>query len=155
MDSSEPKNTYGVKMSGILLDDETQDIITFDMLENLHTILCYDYEDGKPWHDLTCVMELIFREVYYGAENQPDEEYISKIRYLYDHPWNLFSDFSNLAESFDKCYSLAVVRMDVTAGWYQHAHKDRGINFDDFETFNCTIQHKKRFSPKNPEMPND
>ena len=50
------RNNFGIKMTGIPLDDETQDIITFNMQESLQSIICYDYEDGKPWHDLTCVM---------------------------------------------------------------------------------------------------
>ena len=42
------RNPYGKKIQGTPLDDETQDVLTFNMLENLQTILCYDYEDGKP-----------------------------------------------------------------------------------------------------------
>lgn len=153
----EPRNDYGIRISGFPLDGETQNVITFDMLENLHSILCYDYEDGKPWYDLTCVMEVIFRKVIYedGSSTKVEKVHISKIRYLYTHPWQLFADFQDLAESFDKCYSLATVRMDLTAGWCMHDCKDCGINFDDFETFNCTIKHKKRFHTQNPDMPYD
>jgi hypothetical protein len=45
--------------------------------------------------------------------------------------------------------------MDLTGSYCQHDYKDEGINFNDFEAFNCTIQHKKHFHPENPEMPDD
>ena len=151
------RNEYGVKISGIPLDDKIQDVITNSMLENLQSIICYDYEDGKPWHDLTCVMELIFNESIYDIDKSFDGEKdsFSKNRFLYMHPWNLFGDFSKLVAEFNKCDRLITVRMDITAGWYQHDNKDKGISFEDFETFNCAIKHKKRFHPKNPEMPDD
>ena len=76
------RNTYGIKMTGIPLDDDTQDIITFNMQESLQSIICYDYEDGKPWHDLTCVMELIFSEQHWDTENKTTYEQTYKIRYL-------------------------------------------------------------------------
>ena len=47
------------------------------------------------------------------------------------------------------------VRMDLTAGWFQHDNKDKDICFDDFDSFNCSINHKKHFHPENPEMPDD
>lgn len=151
------RNEYGVKISGIPLDDETQYVITYSMLENLQSIICYDYEDGNPWHDLTCVMELIFNEPIYDIDKPFDEvkDSFSKIRFLYMHPWDLFEDFSKLVAEFNKCDRLITVRMDITAGWYQHDNKDKGICFDDFDTFDCTIKHKKHFHPKNPEMPDD
>lgn len=151
------RNEYGVKISGIPLDGESQDVITYSMLQNLQSIICYDYEDGKPWHDLTSVMELIFNEPYFEVDNPFDEEKdcYSKLRFLYMHPWDLFVDFSKLAEDFNKCDRLITVRMDITAGWCQHDNKNKGICFEDFETFNCTIKHKKHFHPKNPEMPDD
>ncbi len=151
------RNEYGVKISGIPLDDESQDVITYSMFENLQTILCYDYEDGKPWHDLTCVMELIFNDPFYDDEKPFEGEIdnFSKIRFLYMHPWNLFNDFSKLVAEFNKCDRMITVKMDLTTGWFQHDKKDKGICFDDFETFNCKIKHKKHFHPKNPEMPDD
>ncbi len=151
------RNECGVKISGIPLDDESQDVITYSMLEKLQTILCYDYEDGKPWHDLTCVMELIFNEPFYDDEKPFEHplDNFSKIRFLYMHPWNLFNDFSKLVAEFNKCDRLITVKMDLAIGWYQHDNKDKGICFDDFEAFNCTIKHKKHFHPKNPEMPDD
>ena len=76
------RNEYGVKISGIPLDGENQDTITYSMLENLQSIICYDYEDGKPWHDLTCVMELIFSEQHWDTENKTTYEQAYKIRYL-------------------------------------------------------------------------
>lgn len=148
------RSTYGIKISGIPLDDEIQDIITFEMQESLQSIICYDYEDGKPWHDLTCVMELIFSEQHWDTENKTTYEQTYKIRYLYDHPWNLFRDFAALTAEYH-CDRMIAVRMDLTAGWFQHDNKDKGICFDDFEIFNCNIKHKKHFHPKNPEMTDD
>ena len=148
------RNEYGVKISGIPLDGENQDTITYSMLENLQSIICYDYEDGKPWHDMTCVMELIFCEQLWDSKNHTMYDQNYKIRYLYEHPWNLLKDFSSLMAEYH-CDRMIAVRMDLTAGWFQHDNKDKGICFDDFETFNCTIKHKKHFHPKNPEMPDD
>ena len=42
------RNKFGIKMTGIPLDDETQDIITFNMQESLQSIICYDYEEENP-----------------------------------------------------------------------------------------------------------
>ena len=151
------RNEYGVKISGIPLDGETQNVITYSMLEKLQSVICYDYEDGKPWHDLTCVMELIFNDPIYDDDNPFDGETdcYTKLRFLYMHPWSLFGDFSSLIDEFNKCDRLITVRMDITAGWYQHENKNKGICVEDFETFNCKIKHKKHFHPKNPEMPDD
>lgn len=81
---------------------------------------------------------------------------LSKRRYLYTHPCQLFSDFHDLAETFTYyCFSLTAVRMDLTANYFRHDYKDEGIFFDEFETFNCTIKHKKRYFPQNPDMPDD
>ena len=153
-DETKIRNPYGIKMQGTPLDDETQDVITINMLNNLQTILCYDYEGGKPWHDLTCVMELIFCEAHINSNHFQDYEQITKIRFLYDHPQNLFKDFAALTvENYSD--QMVTIRMDITAGWYQHDNKDKNICFGDFETFNCMIKHKKHFHPKNPEMPDD
>lgn len=48
----ETRNDYGAEMRGQPLDGESLKVIPFDMLRDLQSILCYDYEDGKPWHDL-------------------------------------------------------------------------------------------------------
>ena len=45
-------SSYGAEMRGQPLDGESLKVIPFDMLRDLQSILCYDYEDGKPWHDL-------------------------------------------------------------------------------------------------------
>ena len=140
--------SYGIFIKGMPLDGETQVVITFSMLENLQTVICYDYEDGKKWHDLTCVMELIF------CKRHTDYDEISKIRYLYDHPQNLFKDFAALITDRYSDQMISV-RMDLTAGWFQHDNKDKDICFDDFDSFNCSINHKKHFHPENPEMPDD
>lgn len=152
---SKPRNSYGIEIHGSPLDGQTMNVISFGLLENLQTILCYDYEDGKKWHDLTCVMELIFRNQEY-MENEPEiEDYTKRVRFLYDHPVRLLYDFAKLTEK--PLDSMIAVRMDLTAGWFQHDNKDSGIGirFEDFEIFSCTIKHKKRFHPKNPDMPYD
>jgi hypothetical protein len=135
-------------MHGMPLDGESLETIPFNMVEDLETILCYDYEDGKPWHDLTCVMELIFNNLHYELVGDS-----RRIRYVYDHPFYLIRDFSELTKN-GNC-GMVAIRMDLTAGWYQHENKDRDIRFEDFEVFNCTIKHKQRFHPKNPDMPYD
>ena len=100
------------------MDGETQDVITYSMLEHLQSIICYDYEDCKPWHDLTCVMELIFNDTIFDVDKTFDGETdcYTKLRFLYMHPWHLFGDFSNLVDEFNKCERLITVRMDITAG---------------------------------------
>ena len=152
-EGSKPKNSYGIEIHGTPLDGQTLDVITFGMLNKLQTILCYDYEDGKPWHDLTCVMELIFRDQEYGDDDDVMDVYVKIIRFLYDHPFWLLRDFAELNNDVND--SMIAIRMDLTAGWYQHDKKDRGIRFEDFDTFACSIKHKKRFHPKNPDMPYD
>lgn len=82
----ETKNDYGAEMCGRPLDGEKLKVIPFNMLDDLQTILCYDYEDGKPWHDMTCVMELIFNNFHDEINNSK----VKKIRYLYDHPHSPF-----------------------------------------------------------------
>ena len=146
--SNHKKNDYGIYMHGIPLDGETLETIPFNMVEDLETILCYDYEDGKPWHDLTCVMELIFNNLHYELFGDS-----RRIRYVYDHPFYLIRDFSELTKN-GNC-GMVAIRMDLTAGWYQYENKDRDIRFEDYEVFNCTIKHKPRFHPKNPDMPYD
>ncbi len=145
------KNDYGCRINGSPLDGETLEIIPFNMLEDLQTIICYDYEDGKPWHDLTCVMELIF--------NNPQDELVNRdsrrIRYLYEHPYGLLKDFSEITDIPGFSSNMISIRMDLTAGWFQRDNRDRDIQFDDYDTFNCTIKHKKHFHPDNPEMPDD
>lgn len=69
---------YGLEMYGSSLDGEKLKIILFNMIEDLQTLLCYDYEDGKPWHDLTCVMELIFNNPHDELNNRDSR----RIRFL-------------------------------------------------------------------------
>lgn len=144
------KTNYGLEMCGTPLDGENLEIIPFNMIEDLQTILCYDYEDGKPWHDLTCVMELIFHNYHDELVNDT-----KRIRYLYDGPFYLFMDFSEITKEPDNCNHMVAIRIDLTAGWFQHENKDKGMHFDDFEVFHCDIKHKPHFHPKNPEMPDD
>ena len=145
------RNEYGVKISGIPLDGENQDTITYSMLENLQSIICYDYEDGKPWHDVACVMEIIFHNKHHEIMRQDEQ----RIRFLYFHPKDLLEDIAKLNSFKSDTSSLTAIRMDLTGGYCQHDYKDDAINFGDFETFNCMIKHKKHFHPKNPEMPDD
>lgn len=145
------KTNYGLEMFASPLDGEKLEIIPFNMIEDLQTILCYDYEDGKPWHDLTCVMELIFNNPHDELENRDSR----RIRFLYEHPYSLLRDFSELTDRSGFSSNMISIRMDLTAGWFQHDNKDRDIIFDDYETFNCSIKHKQHFYPKNPEMPDD
>jgi hypothetical protein len=145
------KTNYGLKINGTPLDGETLDVIPYNMLQDLQTILCYDYEDGKPYHDLTCVMELIFHNPHDELKTRD----CKRIRFLYEHPYGLLRNFSELTDNPDFSNNMISIRIDLTAGWFQHDHKDRNIMFDDYDTFSCTINHKKHFHPNNPEMPDD
>ena len=145
------KNEYGIEMCGRPLDGETLKVIPFNMLDDLQTILCYDYEDGKPWHDVTCVMEIIFHNKHHEIMRQDEQ----RIRFLYFHPTDLLEDIGKLNTFEANISSLTAIRMDLTGSYCQHDYKDDDIAFDDFETFNCNIQHKKHFHPENPEMPDD
>lgn len=49
---------YWLELEGAPLDGESLKILSTNMLNDIRSILCYDYEDGKPWHDVTCVMAL-------------------------------------------------------------------------------------------------
>ena len=152
-EGSKPKNSYGIEIHGTPLDGQTMTVIPFGLAEMLQTILCYDYEDGKPWHDATCVMELVFWNQVYSEDEPELEGYVKRIRFLYNHPCELFCDFATLAANPN--YSMVAVRMDVTSAWCEHNNEGKGIRFEDFDTFACSIKHKKRFHPKNPDMPYD
>ena len=55
-----------VLIRGQALDGCDATFLTEDELRDIDTILAYDYEDGKPWHDCTCVLELkIIKSEYY------------------------------------------------------------------------------------------
>ena len=49
-----------IYLTGFPLDNCEARTLTLDNICDIQTILVYDYEDGKPWHDYTCVMEIIF-----------------------------------------------------------------------------------------------
>ena len=145
------KTDYSLKINGTPLDGETLEVIPFNMLQDLQTILCYDYEDGKSCHNLTCVMELIFHNPHDELKTRD----CKRIRFLYEHPYGLLRVFSKLTYNAGFSSNMVAIRMDLTAGCYQHENKDRNIMFGDYESFNCTIKHKKHFHPNNPEMPDD
>ena len=148
---NEHTSKYGIEMTGSPLDGEVLTVLPYNMTSDIKTILCYDYEDGKYWHDVTCVMEIIFHNKHHEI-NRQDEQ---RIRFLYFHPNDLLNDIAKLNSFEANAFSLTAIRMDLTGGYCQHDYKDDDINFDDFETFNCTIKHKKHFHSDNPEMPDD
>ena len=147
----EQETVYGIKMSGAPLDGENLEVLPYDMTRDIKTILCYDYEDGKPWHDVTCVMEIIFHNKHHEIKRQDEQ----RIRFLYFHPKELLEDIANLNSFEADTSTLTAIRMDLTGGYCQNDYKDDDIDFNDFEIFNCNIQHKKHFHLKNPEMPDD
>ena len=73
---------YGIKMSGSPLDGEELEVLPYKMTREIKTIICYDYEDGKPWHDVSCVMEIIFHNKHHEIKRQDEQ----RIRFLYFHP---------------------------------------------------------------------
>ena len=64
---NEHSSKYGIEMTGSPLDGEVLTVIPYNMTSDIKTILCYDYEDGKYWHDVTCVMEIIFHNKHHEA----------------------------------------------------------------------------------------
>ena len=68
--------TGAVLIQGHPLDGYDATFLTEDELRDISTILAYNYEDGKPWHDCTCVMEIIFYDYHENIGGK-------KIRILY------------------------------------------------------------------------
>ena len=58
-----------IVLKGFVLDNCESQVLTFDNINDIKTILAYDYEDGKYWHDQTCVMEIIFHNYQENIEN--------------------------------------------------------------------------------------
>lgn len=61
--------------------------MTSDNLHDFRTLLAYDYEDGKIWHDQTCVLEIIFNNYQYNVESD-------RIRIMYDFSYKFLMSFS-------------------------------------------------------------
>lgn len=152
-----PKNA--VMLLGSTLDDAPNlHWLTDENIMDIKAVLAYDYEDSKPWHDMTCVMEIHFHNF---QENIGD----NKLRILYDFPSNLLTQLSQFILSSDitenttiNCFSPAsifAVKIDLRCSYLNHEETEECIDKSDFEEFNCNIVHKKRFNPHNPDMPWD
>ena len=144
-----------IYLTGFPLDNCEARTLTLDNICDIQTILVYDYEDGKPWHDYTCVMEIIFFGYHDNIEND-------RIRICYDHPATLLAQFSEIMLGNDlsrfACLQpscSATVKMDLKCNLGHLDYEKVGIKTEDFDEFNCKIRHKKRFYPTNPEMPDD
>ena len=125
--------------------------LTLENIDDIKTILAYDYEDGKPCHDKTCVMEIHFHNYQENIEN-------NKLRILYNHPGILLSRLS--AFMLDNSIYLSPscpfgIKIDLTCSFTDQESIEEVLNKDDFEEYNCRIVHKKRFHPENPDMPWD
>lgn len=147
-----------VLIRGQALDGCDATFLTEDELRDIDTILAYDYEDGKPWHDCTCVLEIIFYNYHDNIEN-------NKIRILYDHKASLLlqlaqflfdsSITANTTFGDFRASGFIKVKIDLETYSFDDSDENSVINMEDFDVFNCRIKHKKHFHILNPEMPDD
>lgn len=144
---------------GFPLDGCEAKFLSFDNINDIKTVLAYDYEDGKPWHDKTCVLEIIFHNF---QENLCDD----RIRILFDDPSTLLLQLSQIMLSLPiaetdriNCLSPSYpisIKMDLSCNYcLDPANAETGIKTEDFDEFSCSIKHKKHFYKTNPEMPDD
>lgn len=144
-----------IYLTGFPLDNCEARTLTFDNVCDIKTILAYDYEDGKHFHDRTCVMEIIFYNFQENIQND-------RIRICYDYPATLLAQFSEIMLGndlsryayFQPSWPLTV-KMDINFSYGGDDYVEAGIKTEDFDEFNCKIRHKKRFYETNPEMPDD
>lgn len=137
---------YGLSFGGIVLDGCPAEFLTFDNINDISTILAYRYEDGKWWHDQTCVMEIIFYNHHDNLEN-------NRVRILYDDPSNLFNKLTQIASNGTSC--MQSIKIDLGGYSVDPEQDDEYVNKENFVKFDCKIQHKKHVHPNNPEMPDD
>ena len=159
-----PKKTNipngAVLIRGQALDGCSATFLTEDEMRDINTILAYDYEDGKPWHDNTCVLELIFYNYHDNIEG-------NKIRILYKYKsllllqltQFLFDSTITSDTDFGDFRASGFIKIKMDLGSYDYGEHDdeadSSINLEDFEVMNCCIKHKKHFHKLNPEMPDD
>lgn len=148
--------TGAVLIQGHPLDGYDAIFLTEDELRDISTILAYNYEDGKPWHDCTCVMEIIFYEYHENIGGK-------KIRILYDHKSSLllqlaqflFDSYITADTVFGDFRPSSLIKVKIDLDCYSFSELNEDINMNDFEVMNCCIKHKKHFHKLNPEMPDD
>ena len=158
-----PKKTNipngAVLIQGLSLDGCNATFLTEDEMRDINTILAYDYEDGKPWHDNTCVLEIIFYNYHDNIEG-------NKIRILYENKSSLllqlaqflFDSTISSETAFGDFRASSFIKVKMDLGSYDFGESDEmdtAINIEDFEVMNCSIKHKKHFHKQNPEMPDD
>lgn len=137
---------YGIPFGGSVLDGCPAEYLTWDNINDICTILAYRYEDGKWWHDQTCVMEIIFYSYQDNIEND-------RVRILFLFPTDLLYMLTKIMQNHT-CF-IRSVKIDL-GGYCVNPEEDgEYINKQDFDRFDCSIQHKKHFHPGNPEMPDD
>lgn len=148
-----------VLIQGQSLDGCNATFLTEDEMRDINTILAYDYEDGKPWHDNTCVLEIIFYNYHDNIED-------NKIRILYEHKSSLllqmaqflFDSTISSDTAFGDFRASSFIKIKMDLGSYDFGEPDEMdtvINMEDFEVLNCSIKHKKHFHKLNPDMPDD
>ena len=158
-----PKKTNipngAILIQGQSLDGCNATFLTEDEMRDINTILAYDYEDGKPWHDNTCVLEIIFYNYHDNIED-------NKIRILYEHKSSLllqmaqflFDSTISSDTAFGDFRASSFIKIKMDLGSYDFGEPDEMdtvINMEDFEVLNCSIKHKKHFHKLNPDMPDD
>jgi len=147
-----------VLITGVPLDGCEAKFLSFDNINDIKTVLAYDYEDGKPWHDDTCVLEIIFHNY---QENLCDD----RIRILFEFPSNLLTQFSQIMlakpiteDSKDNIFNSypISIKMDLSCSLsWNRTNEDLGIKDEDFDEPPRPIKHKKHFYKTNPEFPDD
>jgi len=154
------KPNKAITITGGILDGNPEILwLSFDNISDIKTIIAYDYEDSKPQHDQTCVMEIHFHNYQENIEG-------NKLRILYSQPADLLSQLAQFMLScevnedtygnyFSPSWPFAI-KMDLRCAYaLDREDTNEGINKEDFDEFNCRIIHKKRFFPSNPDMPWD
>lgn len=146
-----------IRLRGFALDNCDINALTLENVYDIKTILVYEYEDSKHWHDASCAMEIIFHNF---QENIQD----NRIRICYDYPSDLLAQFteimigdvsdSNYFSTYFQPSNPISVKMDLPCTFWS-SDDEYGIKTEDFDEFNCKIKHKKRFYETNPIMPDD
>lgn len=146
MISERDEMDYGISFGGEVLDGCPAEFLTFENLNDISTILGYRYDDGKWWHDQTCVLEIIFYSYQENIEG-------NRIRILYNFPSDLIQKLFQLTRNGTCC--MRSIKLDLGGYCVPPENDDENVSKEDFDIFNCRIQHKKHFYIKNPEMPDD
>lgn len=127
---------YGVSFGGVVLDGCSAEYLTFDNINDISTILGYRYEDGKWWHDQTCVMEIIFYSYHENID-------VNRVRVLYNSPSDLIFMLNRLVKNGTCC--MRSIKIDLSGYCVDPADDEESVNKADFENFNCKNSSQETF----------